>query len=181
MYWKRMFLTRTFLVRNFLIMFINMIAIIRHFFYSYWICGWVLGIFIFLPHSLNVKWRARWVSRDYAREEEGEKWQWLGVISLSHRQWMPLYWGTVLDFWLVSFYISLIPSGSLIEAIWNLVFMNVLWFYKMFSFKLRLFSHFHCNYIKPTFSSWKSTILSRKNIKCKVEVVWLITNGYNSQ
>lgn len=98
-YWKECL--RRVLVRNFWIMFINVTAIIRHLLYSHWICGWVLVIFRFLSHSLNLKLRARWVR--VMKEKRKERWQWLIVTSLSHQQWMPPYWEALLDFWLVSF------------------------------------------------------------------------------
>lgn len=142
----------------------------------------VLVIFKFLSHSLNMKLRARWVS--YEREEEGEQWQWLRATSESPAMNAALL-GSITWFWLVSFYTSLIPSGSLIEASWKLVFMNVLWFYRVCFFQdydsSITFTVMHKIYLQLM---KKSTVWSRKNIKwmaSKMEFVQLITNRYNSQ
>lgn len=125
-------------VGNFWITVTDVTAVIRHELYFHWICGWVLVI-RFLSYCLRRKLRAKElrVMKERAGRREvilaqSSLWVVSGECRFTENTQRPCD-GPRLHFWLVGFCTSLIPPGSLVEAIWDFIFMDVMWFYKIFS------------------------------------------------
>lgn len=123
-----------------------MIAVIWHFWSSYWVCGSEYSLVMFRFLSL-LKW-------DWGRDElervmkqtEGEKRRWPRVISLSQQHWMPVHWGTLGLFPNPGMGSSLTSDSSvshitdnfwfLNRGCWDFIFMNIIFHKVPFSFKL---------------------------------------------